>query len=106
MLTITTSHPTACAICGDYLTSSERYAGQRCLDPAHWQAAGVLASTDYYAMARIAALSQAELDRGREAQRKGEAQRPGHRSKIRAGWQRSVSWAQDGWPKNFGETPA
>jgi hypothetical protein len=55
--------PNCCAICSHYLTTSEEYAGQRCLDPGHWQAAGVLASTDFYSMARLAAQTNVELNR-------------------------------------------
>jgi rRNA maturation endonuclease Nob1 len=55
--------PNCCAICGHYLTTSEKYAGQRCLDPSHWQAVGVLVSTDFYSMARLAAQANVELNR-------------------------------------------
>jgi hypothetical protein len=55
--------PGNCPICGQYLTTSKKYAGQRCLNPGHWQAVGLLVPTDYYAMARIVAQAQAESNR-------------------------------------------
>ena len=55
--------PTHCVFCGHYLTIDERYAGQRCVDPAHWQAAGQLAPRDFYAMARLVAGAGAEIAR-------------------------------------------
>jgi hypothetical protein len=57
------NQPSCCAICGHYLTTSEKYSGRRCLDPGHWQAVGVLASTDFYSMARLAAQARRELKR-------------------------------------------
>jgi hypothetical protein len=56
------SEPQHCMFCGYYLTTLEKYAGSRCVDPAHWQAAGMLAANDFYPMARIAAGAHAELD--------------------------------------------
>lgn len=71
MLTVKLNQLTCCAICGHYLTTSEKYAGQRCLDPGHWQATGKLASTDFYSMARLAAQARRELNRRFEAKRSG-----------------------------------
>jgi hypothetical protein len=58
----TTNHgePGICLICGHYLTTIDVYTGHRCLDPGHWQAAGLLAPNDFYPMARLAAQAQAE----------------------------------------------
>jgi hypothetical protein len=50
-----------CMICGGYLTTDEEYIGYRCVDPGHWQAAGLLAPRDFYAMARLVAGARAEL---------------------------------------------
>ena len=57
----TTINPNQCVYCGYYLTFDEKYAGQRCVDPAHWQAAGQLAPRDFYAMARLVAKAGAEI---------------------------------------------
>jgi len=38
------------------------FTGQRCVDPAHWQAAGVLAPRDYYPMAKIVSAASVELN--------------------------------------------
>ncbi len=62
MSTTNTSKPNCCAICGNYLTTVEKYAGSRCVDPAHWQAAGVLTPGDFYPMARIASWAKAEFN--------------------------------------------
>ncbi len=56
----TTFQPAQCVLCGHYLTLIEEYGRKRCTDPAHWLAAGRLASQDFYAMARIAAMAQQE----------------------------------------------
>ena len=40
-----------------------QFAGSRCVDPGHWQAAGVLNPRDYYPMARIASDANAEQSR-------------------------------------------
>jgi len=37
-----TPKPDCCPICGYYLTMDVEFAGQRCVDPAHWQAAAYL----------------------------------------------------------------
>jgi len=58
-MTTNNHQPGRCTICGCYLTTVQDYAGDRCLDPAHWQAAG-LAPRDFYAMARIMATGQAQ----------------------------------------------
>ena len=55
--------PDPCPICGYYLTTAPQFAGCRCIDPAHWQAAGVLSSRDYYPMAKIASGAHSELNR-------------------------------------------
>ena len=47
--------PERCSICGCFLTTVAAYNGSRCLDPAHWQAAG-LNPSNFYAMARIMAI--------------------------------------------------
>lgn len=52
--------PARCTICGYYLTTFEQYAGNRCVDPGHWQAAGALTPSDFYPMARIAAWANSE----------------------------------------------
>jgi hypothetical protein len=55
--------PNRCSLCGYYLTADEKYAGMRCVDPGHWQAAGLLRPRDFYAMARLVAGARAELAR-------------------------------------------
>ena len=62
MSLIHSCEPGRCTICGYYLTTSDEYVGYRCLDPGHWQAAGVLVSSDFYPMARLAAQAHAELN--------------------------------------------
>ena len=32
--------PMTCTICGKYFTTYMEYLGYRCIDPAHWRAAG------------------------------------------------------------------
>jgi hypothetical protein len=54
-------NPNHCVFCGYYLTIDEKYAGQRCVDPAHWQASGRLAPRDFYALARLVAKARAEF---------------------------------------------
>lgn len=103
MLTTKINKPTCCAICGHYLTTNAKYAGQRCLDPGHWQAVGLLASTDFYSMARLTAQASVELNRRFEAQRNGPAHRSDHRSVFQAEWKRSASQKQIGWLKIFGK---
>lgn len=61
MVRINASKPKCCSICGYYMTTSESYAGSRCVDPGHWQAAGVLDPGDFYPMARIASRANVEL---------------------------------------------
>jgi hypothetical protein len=56
-----TPHPDRCPICGYYLTMAVEFSGCRCVDPAHWQAAGVLTSRDYYPMAKIMSWANREL---------------------------------------------
>jgi len=58
--------PTYCMICGYYLTTDEQYTGNRCVDPGHWLAAGLLAPRDFYLMARMVAGARAELARRRD----------------------------------------
>jgi hypothetical protein len=60
MTTILPNRPKRCTICGCYLTLNEEYVGARCLDPGHWQAAGLLTPPDFYTMARIMAAGQAK----------------------------------------------
>jgi hypothetical protein len=55
--------PTRCPICGYYFTIARQYAGYRCIDPGHWQAAGVLNPRDYYPMAKIASSANSEISR-------------------------------------------
>jgi hypothetical protein len=62
MSKINSHKPMQCAICGRYLTTIDKYTGNRCFDPSHWQAAGLLASSDFYPMARLAAQANAELN--------------------------------------------
>ena len=54
-----TRTPQRCTICGCYLTTIEKYANERCLDPGHWQAAG-LASSDFYSLARLLATGKTD----------------------------------------------
>lgn len=61
-MTTDISQPDCCTICGYFLTTKDEYAGARCVDPAHWQAAGVLTANDFYPMARIAAGATPEFD--------------------------------------------
>ena len=51
--------PERCVICGCYLTTMAEYADNRCLDPGHWQAAG-LASSDFYSLARLLATEKTD----------------------------------------------
>jgi hypothetical protein len=60
---ITVHEPRCCKICGYYLTTNEQYTSYRCVNPEHWQAAGLLAPRDFYLMARIVARGRAELAR-------------------------------------------
>jgi len=62
MVLAETHQPAQCTICGYYLTIGEEFAGYRCLDPAHWQAAGLLTASDFYPMARLAAQAHLEPD--------------------------------------------
>lgn len=55
-----TGQPNCCPICGSYLTTTAAYAGNRCTDPGHWQASGLLAPRDFYTMAQLAALAHQE----------------------------------------------
>ncbi|MBN1218385.1 MAG: hypothetical protein JXM69_05625 [Anaerolineae bacterium] len=57
---IATNKPDRCPICGYYLTTLAEFAGSRCVDPGHWQAAGALSPRDYFPMAQIA--SQASVE--------------------------------------------
>jgi len=63
MLTTNIQQPDSCTICGNYLTTSDKYGGQSCLDPGHWQATGLLNSTDFYLLARIVAQTGVEQKR-------------------------------------------
>ncbi|MCB0168459.1 MAG: hypothetical protein KDI79_29795 [Anaerolineae bacterium] len=53
--------PISCRICGYLHTLSVQYAGHRCVDPGHWQAAGLISFKDYYSLAKIAAEARKEL---------------------------------------------
>lgn len=55
-----TGQPNCCTICGGYQTTTGAYTGNRCTDPGHWQAAGLLTSRDFYSLAQIAALAHQE----------------------------------------------
>jgi hypothetical protein len=44
-----------CPICGNILTLDSQLFDESCIDPSHWQAAGLLSPRDYYPMAQIAA---------------------------------------------------
>ena len=63
MLIMNTRKPNTCAFCGNYLTTSEEYAGYRCIDPGHWQAAGLLTARDFYPLALVAAQAGSEMNR-------------------------------------------
>jgi hypothetical protein len=58
----TTRKPDSCSICGYYLTTAIEFSGHRCIDPSHWQAAGLLTSGDYYPMAKMAAWARIETN--------------------------------------------
>lgn len=60
---ITAHRPICCLICGYYLATQEKYTGNRCVDPGHWQAAGLFAPGDFYLMAQMIAGVRAELAR-------------------------------------------
>jgi hypothetical protein len=62
MTLIQVGKPNQCTICGYYLTTGEEYAGHRCLDPGHWQAAGLLSPNDFYPMAIITARASIEFN--------------------------------------------
>jgi hypothetical protein len=62
-----TDGPGCCQICGYYLTKDPQFRSERCVDPGHWQAAGLLKPYDYYRMAEIVTGARAELDRRYEA---------------------------------------
>jgi hypothetical protein len=55
-----TNKPDCCPICGYYLTTAVQFAGSRCVDPGHWQAAGLLALDDYHSIAKIASWANTE----------------------------------------------
>lgn len=57
-----TDEPKICPICGYYLTISAQFAGYRCINVGHWQAAGLIAPYDYYMMAKIMARASVELN--------------------------------------------
>jgi len=44
-----------CPICEGILSLDTNIVAGRCNEPSHWQAAGLLSASDYYAMAQIAA---------------------------------------------------
>ncbi len=61
MPVIKNQNPDLCQFCGCYFTIINEYCGHRCLNPGHWQAAGLLAPHDFYPMALIAAQRNAEM---------------------------------------------
>jgi len=61
MTVINSQQPSCCHICGYYLTITAEFSGHRCLDPGHWQAAGLLRPRDFYPLAQIAAAAHAEF---------------------------------------------
>ena len=65
-----------CPICSGMFTSESRSIDDRCQNPAHWQAAGMLASTDYYQMARITAGAEIKFSRSEPRSR------PANRSAV------------------------
>lgn len=52
------SCPRLCPICSRYLTTAREYGSGRCLDPAHWIAAGELSSDNFYELARVVAVTR------------------------------------------------
>jgi hypothetical protein len=42
------------------MTLAPQFSGQRCTDPGHWQAAGLLVADDYYKMAQLMVWTAAE----------------------------------------------
>jgi hypothetical protein len=54
-MTIYIHNPQRCPICHCFLTAAKEFGSDRCLDSAHWQAAGVLSPSDFYWMAQITA---------------------------------------------------
>lgn len=54
--------PKSCPICGHYQTIAATFAGYRCIDAGHWQAAGLITPRDYYLMAKIAAWAKKDLN--------------------------------------------
>lgn len=55
------TEPATCRICGYWHTLSAQYLGNRCVDPGHWQAAGLISFKDYYSLAKVAAEARKEL---------------------------------------------
>ena len=55
--------PQSCPFCGLNLTVDTHSVRRQCVDPAHWQGAGLLSSHDYYAMAKLAARGIMEMAR-------------------------------------------
>jgi hypothetical protein len=58
----TINQPGRCPFCNYYLTTAAQFASDRCVDPGHWQATGLLAPRDYYLLAKIAARANEELN--------------------------------------------
>ncbi|MCB0175881.1 MAG: hypothetical protein KDJ97_35595 [Anaerolineae bacterium] len=56
------AEPVTCRICGYLHTLSAQYAGNRCVDPGHWQAAGLISFKDYYSLAKVMAEAKNELN--------------------------------------------
>jgi hypothetical protein len=63
MADLNQTQPGQCTLCGYYFTVLKEYAGHRCLDPAHWQAAGLLAPNDFFPMAQLMIYVGAESNR-------------------------------------------
>jgi hypothetical protein len=56
----TNSLPRRCPICQQLLSLESCFGEQRCTDPDHWLAAGLLAANDYYLMAQLMACAVPE----------------------------------------------
>lgn len=59
-MTIMINQPERCSFCKYYLTTDPQFVGYRCVDPGHWQAAGLLKPGDYYPLAQVAAIAIVE----------------------------------------------
>jgi len=52
--------PQRCPICHRLFSLKRCFCGQRCTEPDHWLAAGLLAAGDYYLMAQLVACAAEE----------------------------------------------